>query len=146
MKRSAFLTALYVSFLSFSLLTLFFGKTGVTSLDKLRIRNLALSSNLSDLGAKQVNLTAKLDSLRSDPESIVIEARALGLYRVGDKVVRFRNLQSLHTLPDAGQVLHLLPLQRTDESLIRVFSLASGIIFLLLSLIIWKVKDASVTR
>ena len=146
MKRSAFLAALYISFLTFSLLTLFFGKTGVTALDKIRNRNQSLSGNMADLDLKHSDLTAKLDALRSDPESIVIEARALGLYRAGEKVVRFRNLDPIHHLPDAGQVLHLVPLQRTDESLLRVFAIATGIVVLLLSLIIWKVRDAAQTR
>ena len=146
MKRSVFLFALYVSFLTFSLLTLFFGETGVTSLDKLRIRNQSLSGNMADLEDKQSDLTARLDSLRSDPESIVVEARALGLYRKEDKVVRFRNLNPIHPLPDAGQVLHLVRLQPADESLLRVFSLASGTVVLLLSLIMWKVRDAAQSR
>lgn len=146
MKRSVFLAAFYVSFLTFSLLSLFFGETGVTALDKIRKRNQSLSVNMADLSRKQTVLTAKLDALRSDPESIVIEARSLGLYQIGDKVVRFRNLDPIYTLPDAGQVLHLVPLQRVDESLLRVFAIATGIVILLLSLIIWKVRDAAQTQ
>ncbi len=146
MKRSVFLAAFYVSFLTFSLLTLFFGETGVTALDKIRNRNQSLSVNMAELSLKQTVLTAELDALRSNPESIVIEARALGLYRVGDKVVRFRNLYPTHTLPDAGQVLHLVPLQRVDESLLRVFAIATGMVILLLSLILWKVRDAAQTQ
>jgi len=142
MKRSVFLAALYVFFLTFSLLSLFFGETGVTALDKIRVRNQLLSGNLTVLDSKQEDLLARLTALRSDPESIVVGARALGLYRSNDKVVQFRNMESVHDLPDAGGVLHLLPLVQTDESLLRVFAMASGIIFLLFSLIIWKLKDA----
>lgn len=146
MKLSSFLAALYISFLTFSLLALFFGETGVTSLDRLRIRNGALSSNLDDLVNKQGDLAARLESLRSDPESIVIEARALGLYRRGDQVVQFRNLETRRALPNAGQVLNLLPLPRTDENLLRVISLVAGIIVMLSSLIFWRVRDAAETR
>lgn len=146
MKLSAFLAALYISFLTFSLLALFIGETGVTSLDRLSIRNRALSSNLDDLVTKQGDLTARLDSLRSDPESIVIEARALGLYRSGDRVVEFRNIETQRTLPNAGQVLDLLPLPRTDENLFRVISLVAGIIVLLSTLVFWRVRDAAEKR
>lgn len=146
MKLSSFLAALYISFLTFSLLALFFGETGVTSLDRLRIRNGALTSNLDDLVNKQGDLAARLESLRSDPESIVIEARALGLYRRGDQVVQFRNLETRRALPNAGQVLNLLPLPRTDENLLRVISLVAGIIVMLSSLIFWRVRDAAETR
>lgn len=127
-------------------MALFFGETGVTSLDRLSIRNRALSSNLDDLVNKQGDLTARLESLRSDPESIVIEARALGLYRRGDRVVQFRNLETRRTLPNAGRVLDLLPLPRTDENLLRVISLVAGIIVLLSSLIFWRVRDVAETR
>jgi len=142
MKRSVFLAALYVFFLTFSLLSLFFGETGVTALDKIRARNQLLSGNLSVLDSKQEDLLSRLTALRSDPESIVVEARALGLYRGSDQVVQFRNMESIHDLPDAGGVLHLLPMARTDESLLRVFATASAVIFLLFSLIVWKLKDA----
>jgi len=142
MNRSVFLAALYVFFLTFSLLSLFFGETGVTALDKIRVRNHLLSGNLTVLDSKQEDLLARLSALRSDPESIVVGARALGLYRSGDNVVQFRNMKSVHDLPDAGGVLHLLPLVQTDENLLRVFATAAGGIFLLFSLIIWKLKDA----
>ena len=142
MKRSVFLVALYVFFLTFSLLSLFFGETGVTALDKIRVRNQLLSGNLAVLDSKKEDLVAKLTALRSDPESIVVGARALGLYRADDKVVQFRNMNYSHLLPDAGGILHLSPLPQTDESLLRIFAIAAGIIFMLFSLIIWKLRDA----
>jgi len=143
MKLSVFLVALYVFFLTFSLLSLFFGETGVTALDRIRIRNQSLAANLAVLDSKHRELAGRLTSLRSDSESIVVGARALGLYREYDKVVQFRNMNPGHSLPDAGRVLHPVPLQRTDESLLRVFSIAAGIIFLLFTLIIWKLRDAA---
>ena len=141
MKPTVFLAALYVFFLTFSLLSLFFGETGVTALDKVRIRNQLLSENLSLLDSKQKALVSKLSSLRSDPESIVVGARALGLYREEDKVIEFRNLRSVHLLPDAGSVLHLSPMQHTDESLLRIIAGSSSVLFLLFSLILWKLRD-----
>lgn len=143
MKPSVFLVALYVFFLTFSLLGLFFGETGVIALDKIRIRNQSLAVNLAVLDSKNAELSAKLMTLRSDSESIVIGARALGLYQTDDKVVQFRNLNSVHSLPDAGSVLHLVPLRRADESLLRVLSISAGIIFLLFSLMVWKLRDAA---
>ena len=142
MKPTVFLAALYVFFLTFSLLSLFFGETGVTALDKVRIRNQLLSENLSLLDSRQQALISKLSSLRSDPESIVVDARALGLYREGDKVVEFRNLRSVHLLPDAGSVLHLSPLPHADEGLLRLIAASTSLIFLLFSLILWKLRDA----
>jgi len=142
MKHSIFLITLYIFFLTFSLLSLFFGKTGITSLEKIRTRNQLLSGNLSLLDSKQENLRAKLADLRSNPESIVIGARALGLYKTDERVVHFRNLNPIHSLPDAGGVLYLFPLHQTDESLLRFFSAASGFIFFLASSVIWKLRNA----
>jgi hypothetical protein len=146
MKPSAFLAAIYVSFLSFALLIIFFGETGVTSLEKIKRRNTALTENLSDLESKQIYMNDLLASLRGNPESILVAARSLGLYRSGDKVLHFRNMKPEHSLPAAGRVLNLGSPGRMDEGLFRVPSLASGLIVLLISLIFGKVRDARQAR
>ena len=146
MKPSVFIVAIYIFFLTFSLLSLFFGETGVTALDRIRNRNHLLSGNIDLLDMKQGNLVASLTMLRSDPDSIVVEARALGLYRKNERVIQFRNLNPVHSLPDAGKVLHLSPVSQTDESLLRIIAASSGIIFLLFSLLLWKLRDAVQTK
>lgn len=142
MKLTVVLAAVYATFLSFSLLSLFFGDTGVAALEKLRLRNNTLETNLADLQSKQADLADTLESLRSNPESVVIAARSLGMYRNGDNVVYFKNLKPVHSLPDAGQVLYLNPVRRTGDGVLRVFSIAAGVIVMLMSFVIHKVGNA----
>jgi len=142
MIRSALLVALYVNFLSFSLLSLFFGGTGATSFEKLREHNLRLEANISELESKQVDLNNMLGSLRSNPESIIIEARSLGLYRKEDGVIYLRNFEPVHRIPETDQKFYPRSLRQADEGILRVFSMAAAIVALLLSLVARKAQGA----
>ena len=134
--------ALYVSFVTFSVLSLFFGETGVASIEKLNDRRRVLSANMSDLESRQVYLKSMLSTLRSDPEAVIVEARSLGLYRDDDFVVRFDNLDFYRGRPEAGQVLRLSQMRKTEEGFLRLLSLVAGLVVLLGLLVAWKLKDA----
>ena len=142
MMRSALISSLYLGFLAFAVLTLLFGQTGVAARERLSLRREALSENLEVLESKRVGLESMLASLRQDPESIVVEARSLGLYRREDRVVMMRNLEAERSLPDAGRVLHLDAIRRTDDYGIRIAALAVGLAALLSSFIIGRLRSA----
>ena len=133
MKRTAILTAAYASFLVFSLMTLFFGETGVIALNRLQDRNSHLEGNIADLERRREELSARLGALRSDPEAIVVAARSLGLYREGDEVVVFRRSEVHRSVPAAGRVLRMVPAPSVDENLFRVLAAAAGALALLIA-------------
>jgi len=146
MIRSALLIALYVNFLTFSLLSVFFGGTGATSFDKLRQHNLTLEANISELESKQLNLSSTLGSLRSNPESIIIEARSLGLYRKGDGVIYFKNFEPVYAVPETDQRFYPRALRQADENILRLFSMAAAVVAFLIFLTVWKARDAHRTN
>lgn len=142
MKFRTVLTAMYVSFLTFSILSLFFGATGIASMEKLNDRKRAVSANMEDLDSRHEDLLAVLSSLRSDPEAIIIEARSLGLFRTGDNVAYMQNPGLPRNRYDAGSVLRLNPLKYKEEGFLRISALAAGILIILASLISWRINDA----
>ena len=146
MKRSAVFAALYAAFLVFSLLSLFFGETGVVALKRLEDRNGHLEANMADLEKRGSDLSARLASLRSDPEAIVIEARSLGLYRADDSVVVFEDLGSRRGIPDAGRVLRMVPAPTVNENVLRILALSAGAAAFFLAMIVGRRTDAPAPR
>ena len=140
MKRSAISGPLYVSFLCFSLIVLFFGKTGVSSLEQLNRQRDALMMNLTELEMNRDRLGARLESLRRDPQAVVVEARSLGLFPVGEHVLVFENNQTKRTWPEAGIVLNPDEIDFIDENLFRIIALSAGILVLVVSLVYWKLS------
>lgn len=143
--RSVFL-AIYVSFLSFSMLSLFFGATGIASMEKLNDRSRAVGANLRHLESRQEDLKTTLSRLRSDPEAVTVEARSLGLYRPGENVAYLSGPDEVRERYDAGSVLRLDPIQRNEETFLRVSALAAGILVILVSLVSWRIRDAHSQR
>ncbi len=143
MKQSAILTALYATFLTFSLLALFFGETGVVALKKLEDRNGHLEVNMADLERHGMELSARLGALRSDPEAIIVEARSLGLYREDDAVVMFRNLETQRKLPQAGRVLRMVPAPVGGEGILRILAASVGLVALFVTLILGRMEHAA---
>jgi len=134
-KRSVIVAACYVAFLTNALLSLFFGPAGVTVTASSRARTRMLLESVRGLGERQLQLTAKLEALRSDPELVIIEARALGFYRYNEGVMHIRNLESTKTVPEAGNVLHLKPPRPSNQNTLKIIAIAAGLLMLFVSLV-----------
>ena len=147
MKRSVLLGSVYAVFLTCSLLSLLFGETGVTALARLTELNRRLESNLEDLYRKRGQLVSRLSDMRSDSEAIAIEARSMGLYNQGERVLLSEGLGEPNVLPEAGSLLSiepLLPRRRKDG--FRYAAAAVGVIVLLFGLISQRTANAYQTR
>jgi len=142
MKPTVLIVPLYAMFMTFSILSLFFGQTGVVALERLEDRNRTLARNLDDLEIKHNDLMARFSTLRSDPEALVIESRSIGLYRNSDYIVRFNRIDSSPLIPDAGGVLNLSPVRKYDETILRVVSAGVGLIALIAIFLTRKVFRA----
>ena len=142
MKPGVLLSALYIAFATGCLFSLFFGSTGISSMEKLNDRRRALSANLEDLNNRQEDLKAQLSALRSDPQAVIVEARGLGLFRRSDYVAHFNTPRPRRSYTDPGSVLRLDPLDERDSGLFRFVALGAGLLYLLVSLIFWRLQDA----
>jgi len=131
-KRLAIIGACYAVFLSNSLLSLFFGATELTVTTSNRKQ--LLLENVDTLEKKRLQLTAKLEALRSDPESVIVEARALGFYRHGEEVIYLQNLKPSEITLEAGSALYLKPLESSNRESHKIIAIAVGLLTLFLFL------------
>ena len=143
MKQSVFLLPIYIIFLFSSLLNLFLGQNGVISLENINNQNTDLEENIKNLESKQTLLRNRFELFKSNPESIIIEARGLGLYRRNDNVMYLNRKYGTAELPDAGKVLYIHNFEKINRNFIRVISLIIGFLTLILSVIIRKIKNDS---
>lgn len=133
-KHLAIVGACYAAFLTNAFLSLFFGAAGLTMTASNRTRTELLLKNVENLEKKQLQLIAKLEALRSDPESVIIEARALGVYRHEEKVIYLQNLEPSRTVLEAGSVLYLEPLEPSNQKSRKIIAIAMGLLILILFL------------
>jgi len=143
MKQSVFLLPIYIIFLFSSLLNLFLGQNGIISLENINNQNTSLEENIKNLEAKQTVLRNRFELFKSNPESIIIEARGLGLYRRNDNVMYLNRNYSETEVPDAGKVLYIHNFEKINRNFIRIISFIIGFLSLILSLIIRKINNAS---
>jgi len=86
------LPILLLGFLVASLLIYLFGDSGLLSYRALGEYREKLAENVDRLVSRNEALSADLESLRLSPERNALMARALGLYRPGDQVVKLEGL------------------------------------------------------
>ncbi len=98
---------------------------------------------MDELDSHHDDLKTILTSLRSDPEAIVVEARSLGLFRKNQSVAYFNTRDVVKPRYDAGSVLRLNPLLKRDNDFLRIASLVAGILVILISLVRWRLTDAT---
>jgi len=129
-KWSAIVNACYAVFLVNSVLSLFFGTTGIIITASNRTRTQLLLENVGNLEERRLQLTAKLEALRSSPESVIIEARTLGFYRRDEGVIHIQNLKATETALDVGNALYLEPLKPSNQNPHRIIAIAAGLLVL----------------
>jgi cell division protein FtsB len=101
MKAARLVLYLSLGFLLRSLALFLWGGGGLADYRQAEAGRAALEKNIEEL--KQINseLRRQVESLGSDPERVALEARRLGYFREGERVVRFQGeppQQSYHPL------------------------------------------------
>ena len=142
MKQLLVPAALYGAFLSYSLCVFVFDKGGIDSFKHLEDKTQMLTMNLNVLEEKNAELTRLLELLRSDPATMAIAARNMGLYEEGQLVMQLPGKRWNQALPDAGKVLFMPPGEAIDRGPFRLISIATGLLFLITGFIIYKANYA----
>ena len=140
MKLSVVLLSLYIFFLASSLFTIVFGITGVASHKRLMDRTDVLLRNMEDLQNKKIELTRKIRSLRSDPLSLEIEARRIGLYKPGTDVLLLHDMEYSQPLPESGRVMFADNSRGDNRNFFRVLSMMFAVVVFLAGLITRKMS------
>jgi cell division protein FtsB len=86
-------------------LHLFFGSGGILDYRRLSAYRGSLQDNITDLERINGELLSEARALGSDPERLALQARELGYFREGEKVIRFSNSSRSQTTYTVGKVL-----------------------------------------
>lgn len=87
-RRSRILLSIYLGFAAYCLVVLVFGRTGVIANSELKAYRSRLETNLSHIETLNTQLADRFDSLRSNPETIRLEARQLGFLEPSERVLQ----------------------------------------------------------
>ena len=86
-------------------LQLFFGSGGMLDYRRLSVYRGSLQDNIEDLERINGELLSELQALGSDAERLTLQARELGYFREGEKVIRFSNSSRRQSTYTVGKVL-----------------------------------------
>ena len=112
------LTALII----YSILSFFWGRTGIQSIKEMENIRFQLEQNLNELNQINSNLNDNIKSFGSDPERIVIQSRDLSYIKDHEKIL-FMNLSGTAvSQADVGKILHLEIKYDSPESLFKWIS------------------------
>ena len=115
MKAARLVLLLSVGFLLRSLALFLWGNGGLGDYRKVEAGRVQLAANIEEL--KQINsgLRREVESLGSDPERVALEARRLGYFREGQRVVRFQGVAPRPSSYTLGALVRVqVPRERRD--------------------------------
>ena len=92
MKAARLVLLLSVGFLLRSLSLFLWGNGGLGDYRKVEAGRVQLAANIEELKGINSGLRREVESLGSDPERVALEARRLGYFREGQRVVRFQGM------------------------------------------------------
>lgn len=88
MKPAHLVLSFWLATLSFCVLQILFGPTGISETLRLQERSQALAQRLAALQEDHLRLSARYEALRTSVEEVRLEARALGWFGVDEVPVR----------------------------------------------------------
>ncbi|QEN07409.1 septum formation initiator family protein [Oceanispirochaeta crateris] len=98
---------LMAALIIYTVLSFFWGKTGIQSIIEMERVRSQLELNLNELNQINNQLNEDLGSLSSDPERIAIQSRNLGYIQDNERIL-FMNLNGLSASKmNVGKILHL---------------------------------------
>jgi len=90
MKAARLVLLLSLGFLLRSLALFLWGGGGLADYRRVAAGRAELAANIEELKRINSGLRREVESLGSDPERVALEARRLGYFREGERVVRFQ--------------------------------------------------------
>ena len=109
MKIPRILTYIILSFVIASLLFLLFGSGGVVDYRRLLGYRATVQENIDELERINRDLLAEVRALGSDPERLRLQARELGYFREGERVIRISGHERGKNYYTVGTILRRKP-------------------------------------
>jgi len=109
MKSHSIALCLVLGAILSSLLVFAFGSGGIAGYRELEGYQEVLANNIQDLKRINRSLLEQLESLRSDPESILLQARELGYFREGERVIKIEGYRPGAGYTTVGKIIRRGP-------------------------------------
>jgi len=135
MDTKKFFTALCACLITYAVLSALFGQSGLLAMNELRQERDRLSINMEKLRAINSELKDTLDALRSDTDTLTVQARQIGYATQGERFLRIEGLAPGARKPaPVGDLLSIRSPSFIPDIILRIVSLLIGIIVLTLSM------------
>ena len=141
MKIPRLLLYIALSFVLTSLFLFFFGSGGLLDYRKLLGYRANLQENITDLEGTNSDLLAEVQALGSDSERITLQARELGYFRKGEKVIRIEGYQQGKNYYTVGKIMRRKPQQPRADWPFRAVGVGLPVLLLLGSLAVRRRKN-----
>ncbi len=131
---------IFVSVAVYSMLTFFFGKSGIYAQKVLEDERQALLKNIGMIKQKGVELDVLIKNLTSDEETIKVFAHDLGYIEEDEVIVKLSSFGNKNPLSEvsSGSAITVRKSAFISDSLCKKFALLMGIIALIIEVLIAK--------
>ena len=130
-----------LSFVVTSLLSFFSGSGGLLDYANLRAFQAGLKENIADLEGTNEDLLKEVQALGSDPERLTLQARELGYFREGEKVIRIEGYKAGKNYYTVGKILRRKPNQPRKDWPFKALGLGLPILLSFISFSLRRRKN-----
>jgi cell division protein FtsB len=141
MKIPRIVIYIALSFVLTSLLFFFFGSGGLLDYGNLLAYRADLQDNIAELEGTNDDLLEEVQALGSDPERLTLQARELGYFREGEKVIRIEGYRAGKNYYTVGKILRRKPKQPRMAWPFKALGLGLPILLSLVSLSVRRHKN-----
>jgi cell division protein FtsB len=135
--------SLYAGFSVYCLLSLLLGPAGISTYRRLEARKAAMEANLAELGTIRQSLDTELESLKSDPDRIALEARSLGYLRKDETaIILGEKTEKIRPIVTGKVLLYIEPAALND---LEIKEISFGV-FLAVLAILSSPRSSAVSR
>ena len=124
-----------------AVLYFFFGSGGLLDYRRLAVYRGSLQDNITDLEGINSELLSEVQALGSDSERLTLQARELGYFREGQRVIRISDEASRKNTYTVGKVLHRKAKQPRADWPFRATGLGLPILLALVSVSVRRRKN-----
>jgi len=132
----------YIGIVAYCVLSLFWGPMGIKAYSELESRVGQMKDNLASLETLHGEALANLESARSDPETLALQARSLGYVTEGEVVVRVGFPESGSQPRDLGALVPYVAPKGRDDTELKTISMVAALCAFFISLLVRAPKAA----
>ncbi len=145
-RRTRLFLSIYLGFAAYCLVVFVFGRTGIVASNELRHYKTRLETNLSQLEDINTHLADRFDSLRTNAETIRLEARQLGFLEPNERVLQISGYSPPRNAFAVGSLASERHHTVTSDSVSRVVGLIVAVLTFVLLGVFTRRRDGPQER